>query len=528
MPGHHTDIMSCEVCSRPFRGRRKPTCVSCVQTALYGPRIDQVVVALDKEKAYTHGEAIVRPGNDGVLAALPEDADWDTISGGIQKVSVERKRSNMEATRQRIIAITEQAANLRQQMEAYKDYAAVQRERHDQRRQEIANEKKSLDDHKHTALESIAVPNKTASKGLGKTHRRTMEARAYLCKEAATLTGLKHRTRTSKDGRVEDEYLLGGIPIPNLQKLNGIRHDTISASLGNVCRLLCLCCHYLSVRLPNEIVPPHNDFPHTVILPAEKSYRLPDVTFPNSSSSQTSSPSASSISDNKAQPRPRLLHLDRPLPKLAKDDPKTYGLFIEGVTFLAWDIAWLCKSQGIDTINSFDNLCAMGKNLWQLLLGSTMTAAMTRPRLDRNISTATDVTVRKDRSKSAQSTAQLGVYSHGSLHRSLASVEGMSLMHDWRLASLQRLVDRLKSHLQAEMSGAEWEMLDEREWDEDGDDEQAVLVGGVRPALDFRHPVMSVMTVAHDDGLGDLEGQPSQGSNKGSSGWTKLRGRDAE
>ncbi|GAB7363830.1 hypothetical protein MBLNU230_g4396t1 [Neophaeotheca triangularis] len=520
--------MSCDICAKPFKGSRKPTCVSCAQAALYGSRVQHVFSALDREKAHTHGEAIFRPGNDGVLAALAEDADWDTITGGIQKLGVERKHGELEASRQRITAISEQAANLRRQMEEYREYAAEQTVRHEQRRQRMTAEAKALGDRKKTSLDSIGVTNRTMNRSLNKTHRRVMDARAYLCKEAATLGGLKHRMCKTKDGRTENDYMLGGTSIPNLKRLNNIDHQSVSASLDSICRLLCLCCHYLSVRLPCEILPPHNDFPHAVILPAEKSYQSVDVAFPSTASGHSPSPSASSTLDQKSLPRPRLLHLDRPLPKLAKEDPKMYGLFVEGVTLLAWDIAWLCKSQGVDTINTLDDLCAIGKNLWQLLLGPAMTTAVARPRLDREVSTANDTTSRKDRPKTPQSGAQLGEYSHGSAHRSLSGVEGTGIFQGWKLASSQRLVDRLKSHLQAEMSGAEWEVLEEREWNEDREDEEAVLVGGTRPSPDARHPGMSIMTVAHDDGFGDGPEPSSLSSNRGASGWTKLRGRDHE
>jgi len=81
---------------------------------------------------------------------------------------------------------------------------------------------------------------------------------------------------------------------------------------------------------------------------------------------------------------------------------------------------------------------------------------------------------------------------------------GIALMRSWRLASPHRLIDKVKSHLLTEMSGAEWELIAESEWDVEREDEQAVLVGGMRPA--------------------DVDPE-NVTKAKGSSGWTVLRGR---
>jgi hypothetical protein len=96
--------------------------VTCAQATLYEPRIRQITGLLDRENAHTHTEAIVRPGNDGVLAALPQDADWDAITNAVKKHSSERARAEHTRVQTRIDAITEQADVLRRQLEDHKTY----------------------------------------------------------------------------------------------------------------------------------------------------------------------------------------------------------------------------------------------------------------------------------------------------------------------------------------------------------------------------------------------------------------------
>ena len=209
-----------------------------------------------------------------------------------------------------------------------------------------------------------------------KVHKRTIEAREHLCREASLLSGLKK----TKNDDARTEYRLNGLLMPDLRDLNGINgkikienidtpngsrrisesHEVISTSFDNICRFLGICCHYLSIRLPAEIILPHSDFPHAAVLPRDSSYRTSNVRYPGIGSSQAASPAASRILQRGDVSRPRLLRLDRPLPQLQKEDPKAALLFLEGVSSLAYDIAWLCVSQGMESINSFASISPIG------------------------------------------------------------------------------------------------------------------------------------------------------------------------
>lgn len=304
-----------------------------------------------------------------------------------------------------------------------------------------------------------------------------------------------------------------------------VRPDQLTAVLEQISRLLALCCHYLSVRPPAQIILPHADSPHPAILPLLGSYQSTDFSSTRLQLSTVNLSASKSL--ERAVSRPRVLHLDRPLPKLNKEDFKTYGLFIEGVTLLAWDIAWLCKTQGVTNINAWEDVCPLGMNLWQLLFGHE-SARTPRPTLARNVSTATDVTARSSAKARQPSNNRMpppspfGRLSHSSASYNLAGAEGTELLRAWRLAAPARLLDKVKSYLLTEMSGAEWEMLDEKEWNQDREDEEAVLVGDERRLADVKN-AMSVMTFA-DAG----DGQYDEAKGKGNSGWTKVRGRSGD
>ena len=96
-------------------------------------------------------------------------------------------------------------------------------------------------------------------------------------------------------------------------------------------------------------------------------------------------------------------------------------------------------------------------------------------------------------------------------------------MHTWELPSVARIIDKVKSHLLTEMSGAEWELLEEKEWNEERADEEAVIVGGTRRSLENKTSPMSA-----EPGSNPRGEAVSDGKGKGASGWMKLKSRGAE
>lgn len=274
---------------------------------------------------------------------------------------------------------------------------------------------------------------------------------------------------------------------------------------------------------------PHADYPHPTIFSVQSSYQGIELPFPGSTPNQSTinSPTASRFVGHRSLPKLRLLHLDRPLPRLAKEDVTTYNLFIEGVTLLAWDIAWLCRSQGVLTIDTWEDVCQIGKNLWALFVESASSPSTPRHSQHGTPTPATESSKAAPQGLGsaaayAEPTAPVfGAFSHAASYMNLAGPAGTELMRSWRLVSPARIVDNVKSHLLTEMSGAEWEVLDEKEWNEDREDEQAVLVGGPRKEEEI-DGVVSVVTAGADGGGGERK---EERRAKGSSGWMKLKSR---
>lgn len=219
-----------------------------------------------------------------------------------------------------------------------------------------------------------------------------------------------------------------------------------------------LVSHYLAIRLPAEITLPHRDFPQPTIFNLAGSHRNGPVKFPNSFNAtpalQPQDPDAHHV------PRPRPLFVDKPLPQLFKDEPAVYSFFLEGVTLLAYNIAWLCSTQGVSIGDkaSFDDICNMGRNLYSLLLGAQM-----QGHSDPSVTAVARRVLTQD--EAADSPANwMGRYSHGTMYYYLGGIQGTELTRSFKLPSPMKLADRLKKKLLGDTSAADWEVLDDDAW----------------------------------------------------------------
>jgi hypothetical protein len=294
-----------------------------------------------------------------------------------------------------------------------------------------------------------------------------------------------------------------------------------------------LSTHYLAIRLPAEITLPHRDYPLPTIFPLLSSYKHTNVPFPGSTpgNSSNNSPTASRhVAELPNQPRPRPLFISKPLPILANEDPAGYGLFLEAVTLLAYDIAWLCKTQGIPVgeNNTFEEICNIGKNFFNLLIGSQPRPSPSS-RGPSTQSTPTKGPARDGESEAEdkKSGSVMGRFSHGTAHSFLGNADGTDFIRSWKLLSPMKLADRLKAKLMSEVANAEWEVLDQDAWavdDEMGDD--GVVVGGRREGE--RGLGLGMQSFMSMKALTDAakEVLPGDGDRKqGTSGWTKLKPR---
>ena len=302
----------------------------------------------------------------------------------------------------------------------------------------------------------------------------------------------------------------------------------MSAALAGTSHLIRLVAFYLSVRLPAEIMTGDRHNPLPTILPPAASYLGTKTEILH-----LKSDSAAQQSRFHARPRPLTIGIDDPdatITSVAKKDPAAFSLYLEGISMLAWDLAWLRRSQGLTGgTEDWESICNMGRNLWQMLLSPPQSTALMRMLPHHDV---------RNRSRSPQATVpvtdtghkpdvKIGDQSHASAHSFLGRPGAQAALRDWKLTKHTLVADALKKALWAEMSNAEWEILQEQEWDDGGEQfgDEAVVVRtrglNDQSYLDSR----SIMT-AHSR----IESTPNNigeaARPKGTSGWTKVKSRE--
>lgn len=123
--------------------------------------------------------------------------------------------------------------------------------------------------------------------------------------------------------------------------------------------------------------------------------------------------------------------------------------------------------------SSWEEVCAMGKNLWHLLLAPPPRSPMSREISSKDspqMATSSRILNISNHPPAADTTEDaptLGHFSHGTAYGFLVSASGAEYMRDWRLQSPVKVIEKVKAMLLAERTGAEWEILEGNEWEEE-------------------------------------------------------------
>ncbi|KAJ5675862.1 hypothetical protein N7462_008759 [Penicillium macrosclerotiorum] len=517
--------MSCHICASAH-SRLPFLCSTCARNRLYQLRLENAQVLIEKEALEKQVEATVSHETPLLPPSAVKNHSTGTNHDSARSWAIRTILSAQAASLARKDTLAEHVETLKDEITALKTDISMRKALLARRRSDEESAQYQIGEREAAVLTGIQNTTKRTEHLWHSLHSKTAEARIFLCRESAYLFGLRQKTLKG-DGR--QTYLLGGTPVVDLRDMNSATPVQISTSLSNIARLLVLVSHYLSLRLPAEVTLPHRNYPTPTIYPPASSYHSHEAPERNDPSQLSApSPAASRTADKRTQSRPRPLFIDKPLPRLAKEDPGAYALFLEGTALLAWDVAWLCRTQGIHlTSDSWEEVCNIGKSMWQLLVAPpAQTSTLMRAFAGRE--THTKLKSTKD---SPQTTIQrtksfpmLGHYSHGTVHSFLAASEGSEFMRAWKLPTPTKIADKLKASLLGEMASAEWELLEENEW-EDWTTES-------HERSNTHDSKVTTSPTPHSESkerTGAIQASPKEADEarrpKGTSGWTKLNSR---
>ena len=522
--------MECDICSSYTTGVPGLHCPACARAAIYDLRIQYANTLVSRGTLAREVETFVKRSKDDAVTNLEAN---DAAAALRHSAQLEEA----EEARRRIERIMQQNEILRERISGYKDQVAQRKADIARRRAELQAHREEAEQTSDTPMTAIQSSIKTLTSRHDRQHRHLVQARASLCAQAARLSHLRKTRILDSDNLEQDVYTIAGLPLPDLRTLNHVNPRELSAAIASASDLVSTICLYLGLRLPAELTAPHEAWPHPTICSISSSYlhtthdRKP--TFPNYASP--------SPSPGISRSRPRPLFLDKKLVQLARDDPALYSLFIEGIALFAWDVAWLCRVQGMAVAeDKWEDICDIGRNLWMLLMetpgqSKSVEAPGSAPlKGDAVQRYGTGVRAKPAASPGAAPTSttaapSFGVFSHGTSHSFLRSAISTTASAStsnstsnstttststntsskptptpWKFASPTHLIDKLKAALNADMSGLEWEMLDGEAGGIEEDMQAALGVGGVHAGI----------------------ASGGSGAGSGRSGWMKVRERD--
>jgi Vacuolar sorting 38 and autophagy-related subunit 14 len=539
--------MECDVCMRPPSSKLPFCCPLCVRNVLYEPRLRNAKIILEKEQLTSRIETIDSAANGLEEELRARDVKQDGQANG--KWSIESSSIKRAQAKDRTRDIQEHTQILKDEIRTAREELAKRKAALQKKRSESGIVRSVVQERRKATSEKVKEEIKKTSQSWDAAHNKAIDTRSFLCREAAHLRGLRQRKKM-RGGLVRDQYTIGGVPVVHLRDINGTKLNELTTSLNNIAHLVVLVSFYLSIRLPADITLPHRNYPLPTIFTPPNSYQGREIPFPGTTPlpSSTNSPAGSRHADLRPLPRPRPLfiepeNLKDKIPNVAKRDPTGFAFFLEGVSLLAWNIAWLCRSQGMYAgTETWEDVCNMGRNLYHLLIAPPQSPALLRVLSDRD--------GRQQRTNSTNThplspykPSRLGHFSHDSAHSLPAN--GADFLRGWKLTKYTMIVDPLKRALIGEMSNAEWEMLEQDEWDDGGEqfrDDQAVFIKNRnsaemegRSSFDDTRSIMTARTERRSEDRGDMGGAGKEvtgadtagsGRGKGTSGWTKLKNRE--
>ena len=494
-------------------------CPACVLASLYSPRLHYVQTLVDREQVGRQVEQVVieRDNQSGKSKSNQRNVEKSTTyRNAFENDQTEAK---IKACQERLDNLVARSQTLRQELEDIKEQVDLRRTQTQSQRKVLDQSRKALTVKHEDVLNLRGKELKERTRYHETVYRRLVSLSIRCCQQSLAFTRFRYTTTSLDVGKKLAQWHIWNFSIPDIRQLYGSEPGHVNAVFQQLAHLVHQLSTYLRVRLPAQISLPdlwHIYSPASSYVQREGS----DSKRASPSQSRMGNMENSRLLEQRISGRPRHLYLEKALGKLVKDNSRSYLLFVEGVALLAWNVAWLCRTQGLPVAESkWEDVCDIGRNLWLLCGNSKLGDSPQNSRLRSDPNSA----IKQARGSTAFSApprpSALGMYSHGSAKNFLPGpLPHNSGVYDvsakWKFANPMMVTDELRSALLTEMSGHDWELLDDRdpEVEDNTDAEETVVIAGKqRPS-------------SPQEKRTERRGE----EKKGTSGWTKLKSRPQE
>jgi Vacuolar sorting 38 and autophagy-related subunit 14 len=211
--------MSCHVCSRAHSSRLSFYCSTCARNQLYQLRLENARLGLEKEALGRQIESAVASERTQCKGSEAEVADDSEQKQPTWAVHVAQTEGALSLTRSK--ATITHMDMLKSEIKEKRSDISRRRTTLAQRRSDAESANYQLTERQTATLTGVQNNIKRTEHLWHALHNKTAESRVFLCREAASVYGLRQKLR-KKNGEVRASYVIGGVTILDLREMNGM------------------------------------------------------------------------------------------------------------------------------------------------------------------------------------------------------------------------------------------------------------------------------------------------------------------
>ena len=209
--------MECDICSRSTSPKVPFHCATCARNHTYGLRLEVAKTLLEKETKSRQVEEVTATGSAAYDKKQGDDPDRST--GTVLIWACERAAAAKEQSEHRAAAMSEHSKALQKEIGNMREDIRRRKLLLAQRRSETESVTHQVVERRSTMFEGVEHSVKRKEQSWYSLHNKISESRAFLCREAAKLHGLKQRKK-KRGEQVRDEYSIGGVGVVDLTEMN--------------------------------------------------------------------------------------------------------------------------------------------------------------------------------------------------------------------------------------------------------------------------------------------------------------------
>lgn len=204
--------MECGICSRKDGAQVGMHCTVCARTAIYGLRLEHARLLLEKE-------TLSRKFEQATTTTLPHNASNEP--GVLSRAwQAELRKMKSQAVEDQVEAYEFARASSRAEISQLRQQVEQKRAGIAQRKKDLKAVKQQVPSRRETIVSKL---NQIGNKGLrsfDNINKSTIDTRAFLCREAATLLGLRYQKVEGDKGRLQERFQIAGHGIPDLRYIH--------------------------------------------------------------------------------------------------------------------------------------------------------------------------------------------------------------------------------------------------------------------------------------------------------------------